>query len=175
MFILHPKMKKILIVGAGFSGAVIARKLAELGISSLVIDKRSHVAGNCHTERDEETGIMVHKYGPHIFHTDDKEVWDLICQYGEMMPYTNRVKTTIDGKVYLMPINLHTINQFFDTCMRPDEARKYIAFKADKTITDPQNFEEQAISMVGSEIYEAFFKIDRSKRREIRLYGFQYH
>ena len=164
MFILHPKMKKILIVGAGFSGAVIARKLAELGISSLVIDKRSHVAGNCHTERDEETGIMVHKYGPHIFHTDDKEVWDLICQYGEMMPYTNRVKTTIDGKVYLMPINLHTINQFFDTCMRPDEARKYIAFKADKTITDPQNFEEQAISMVGSEIYEAFFKGNTQKQ-----------
>ena len=152
-------MRNVLIVGAGFSGAVIARKLAEKGIRSLVIDKRNHVAGNCHTERDSETGVMVHKYGPHIFHTDDEEVWELMCEYGEMMPYTNRVKTTVKGKVYLMPINLHTINQFFGTSMRPEEAERFIREeKADKTITDPQNFEEQAISMVGKELYEAFFK-----------------
>lgn len=151
-------MKKVLIVGAGFSGAVIARKLAQRGVHCLVIDKRNHLAGNCHTERDSETGVMVHKYGPHIFHTDDEEVWELMCQYGEMMPYTNRVKTTVRGKVYLMPINLHTINQFFGTSMRPDEAKKFIESKADKSITDPKNFEEQAISMVGKEIYEGFFK-----------------
>jgi UDP-galactopyranose mutase len=152
-------MKKTLIVGAGFSGAVIARKLAEIGRKSLVIDQRDHVAGNCHTKRDPETGVMVHQYGPHIFHTDNDEVWNFITRFCEMMPFVNRVKTTVGGKVYSLPINLHTINQFFGTTMSPEEAEKFIREKkADKTITDPQNFEEQALSMVGRELYEAFFK-----------------
>ena len=152
-------MRRVLVVGAGLSGAVIARELAERGVPSLVIDKRDHVAGNCHTARDSETGVMVHQYGPHIFHTDDKEVWDWMCRFGEMMPYTNRVKTTVGGKVYLMPINLHTINQFFGKAMGPDEAERFISEeKADRSIEDPQNFEEQAMSMVGEELYEAFLK-----------------
>ncbi len=151
-------MKRVLIVGAGFSGAIVARKLAEYNIDSLVIDKRSHVAGNCHTERDPETGVMAHKYGPHVFHTDDREVWELMSHYGEMMPYTSRIKTTVGGKVYQMPLNLHTINQFYNKAMRPDEAKRFITSKADRKIKKPKNFEEQALSMIGQELYEAFFK-----------------
>ncbi|HBN6066558.1 TPA: UDP-galactopyranose mutase [Enterobacter cloacae] len=148
----------VAIVGAGISGAVIARLLAEQGISSVVFDKRSHIAGNCHSERDPQTNVMLHVYGPHIFHTDDKEVWDFVNAYSEFMPYTNRVKAVYKGNVYLLPVNLHTINQFFNKTLRPDEARAFIESKADKQIVDPQNFEEQAISMIGRELYEAFFK-----------------
>lgn len=101
----------VCIVGAGFSGAVIARELAEAGIPSVIVDERSHVAGNCHTERCAITGVNVHKYGPHIFHTDNKIVWDYVNKYGELMPYVNRVKTTYQGHVYSLPINLHTLNQ----------------------------------------------------------------
>lgn len=148
----------VAIVGAGISGAVIARLLAEQGISSVVFDKRSHIAGNCHSERDPQTNVMLHVYGPHIFHTDDKEVWDFVNAYSEFMPYTNRVKAVYKGNVYLLPVNLHTINQFFNKTLRPDEARAFIESKADKSIVDPQNFEEQAISMIGRELYEAFFR-----------------
>ncbi|HCR9748294.1 TPA: UDP-galactopyranose mutase [Citrobacter koseri] len=151
-------MNKVAIVGAGISGAVIARLLAEEGIESVVFDKRSHIAGNCHSERDPQTNVMLHVYGPHIFHTDDKEVWDFVNQYSEFMPYTNRVKAIYKGNVYLLPVNLHTINQFFNKTMRPDEARAFIESKADKSIVEPKNFEEQAISMIGRELYEAFFK-----------------
>lgn len=148
----------VAIVGAGISGAVIARLLAEQGIPSVVFDRRSHIAGNCHSERDPQTNVMLHVYGPHIFHTDDKEVWDFVNAYSEFMPYTNRVKAVYKGNVYLLPVNLHTINQFFNKTLRPDEARAFIESKADKTIVDPQNFEEQAISMIGWELYAAFFR-----------------
>jgi len=117
------------------------------------------VAGNCHTKRDESTGVMVHVYGPHIFHTDDAEVWDYVNAHMRFMPYKNRVKTTAGGRVYSLPVNLHTINQFFNATMRPDEAEAFIAdTQADLTITDPQTFEEQALRFVGRDLYEAFFK-----------------
>ena len=148
----------ILIVGAGFSGATIARILAEAGLSVDIIDSRNHLAGNCHSARDAETGVMVHIYGPHIFHTDDSEVWDFIRRYGTMMPYTNRVKSTVGGQVYSLPINLHTINQFYGKSLRPAEARAFLAEQADSSITEPQNFEEQALKYVGRALYEAFFK-----------------
>lgn len=151
--------KQILIVGAGFSGSVIARELAEQGYQITVVDKRSHIAGNCHTERDAETDVMVHQYGPHIFHTDDEEVWQYINKYGEMMPYTNRVKSTVNGQVYSLPVNLHTINQFFGKAFSPKEAYDFIVNEqADKTIEEPQSFEEQALKFVGRDLYEAFFK-----------------
>lgn len=151
--------KQILIIGAGFSGAVIARELAENGYQVKVIDKRSHIAGNCHTERDNETNVMVHHYGPHIFHTDDQEVWEYVTKHGEMMPYTNRVKSTVGGQVYSLPVNLHTINQFFGKAFRPQEAYDFIVNEqADKSIDEPQSFEEQALKFVGRDLYEAFFK-----------------
>lgn len=151
-------VKKILMVGAGLSGAVIGRMLAEAGHEVSVIDARDHVAGNCHTERDTDTGVMVHIYGPHIFHTDDEEVWDYVNSYETFRPYKNRVKTTVDGAVYSLPVNLHTINQFFGKTLRPDEAKAFIEAQADLSIEEPQTFEEQALRFVGPDLYEAFFK-----------------
>lgn len=151
-------MKPYLCVGAGFSGAVIARELAEKGHAAHVIDERPHLAGNCHTERDAQTGIQIHKYGPHIFHTDDQEVWDYINRFGEMIPYVHRVKAKSRGKVYSLPINLHTINQFFGACMSPAEARDFIDKLGDPSITDPQSFEDQALAFLGNDLYQAFFR-----------------
>ncbi len=151
-------MADIGIVGAGFSGAVIARELAEAGYRCDVFDARPHVAGNCHTARDEETGVMVHVYGPHIFHTDNDRVWNYLNQFTRFMPYTNRVKTTSGGRVFSLPINLLTINQFFGKTLSPKEAKAFIEAQADLSIKDPQNFEEQALRFVGKDLYEAFFK-----------------
>jgi len=152
--------RTVLIVGAGLSGAVIARRLAEAGHRAIVIDQRDHIAGNCHTRRDEETGVMVHVYGPHIFHTDDEEVWTYVNRYERFMPYVNRVKTTSAGKVYLLPINLHTINQFFGKTLRPDEAKAFIASLSESPAGagEPRTFEEQALQFVGRDLYEAFLK-----------------
>ncbi|WP_237151746.1 UDP-galactopyranose mutase [Oryzibacter oryziterrae] len=149
---------KFAIVGAGLSGAVIGRELAEAGHSVTIFESRATIAGNCHTERDAESGVMVHVYGPHIFHTDDEEVWHYVNGYQRFMPYQNRVKTTSRGAVYSLPVNLHTINQFFGKTMRPDEARTFIESKSDQTITEPANFEEQALRFIGKELYQAFFE-----------------
>ena len=119
------KRKKILIVGAGFSGAVIGRQLAEKGHQVHIIDQRDHIGGNSYDARDSETNVMVHVYGPHIFHTDNETVWNYVNKHAEMMPYVNRVKATVNGQVFSLPINLHTINQFFSkTCrlMRPERS-----------------------------------------------------
>ena len=151
-------MKKIAIVGAGFSGAVIARELAQAGYSVDVFDTRPHVAGNCHTERDSETGVMVHTYGPHIFHTSNEKVWSYVRQFDEFMPFINRVKAITNGKVFSLPINLLTINQFFGKTFSPTEAAAFMAEIGDASITDPQTFEDQALRFVGKELYEAFFK-----------------
>ena len=146
-----------LMVGAGFSGAVVARTLAEAGLPSTVMDSRSHVAGNCHTARDADSGVMVHTYGPHIFHTGDDEVWDYVQRYAAFEPYKNRVKSTHKGQVYTLPVNLHTMNQFFRTALRPDQMRAHVAtLTAD--IPEPQSFEEQALAFVGPDLYAAFFK-----------------
>lgn len=150
--------KRVLIVGAGFSGAVLARQFADLGgIKSLVIDARDHIAGNCHTERDAASGIMLHRYGPHIFHTDRVDVWNYVNRFGEFRPFINRVKASIDRGIFSLPVNLHTINQFFGTKLSPDEARKFIQSKAEHGIAEPANFEEQALKFIGRELYEAFF------------------
>ncbi|WP_164156150.1 UDP-galactopyranose mutase [Sandarakinorhabdus rubra] len=146
------------IVGAGFSGAVIARQLAEAGIASLVMEERGHVAGNCHSERDRATGVMVHLYGPHIFHTDNSRVWDYVNRFAEFVPYVHRVKATVGGRVYSLPVNLHTINQFFGLALSPNEASAFIAARARTDIEVPQSFEEQALRFVGPELYEAFFR-----------------
>lgn len=145
------------IAGAGFSGAVIARELAEAGHRVTVYDRRDHIAGNCHTVRDPETGVMVHVYGPHIFHTDFERVWTYLHRFTRMMPYVNRVKAVTGGAVYSLPVNLHTINQFFGRTFSPREAEDFLRSKADLTITDPQSFEEQALRFVGPELYRAFF------------------
>ncbi len=123
------KRNNILIVGAGFSGVVIARQLAEQGHKVKIIDQRDHIGGNSYDTRDPQTDVMVHVYGPHIFHTDNETVWNYVNQYAEMMPYVNRVKATVNGQVFSLPINLHTINQFFAKTCSPDEARALISEK----------------------------------------------
>jgi len=155
---MFDKSESIMIVGAGLSGAVVGRMLADAGWKVDIVDIRPHVAGNCYTERDPETGVMVHVYGPHIFHTDDAEVWSYVNQYENFLPYKNQVKTTSDGIVYSLPVNLHTINQFFGKTFRPDEAKAFIQTQADTTIEDPETFEEQALRFIGPDLYEAFFK-----------------
>ncbi len=101
---------------------------------------------------------MLHVYGPHIFHTSNEKVWNYIRQFDEFMPFTNRVKAITGGKVYSLPINLFTINNFFNKTFSPDEAKEFVAELGDKTIEDPQTFEEQALRFVGKELYGAFFK-----------------
>jgi len=149
---------RILIVGAGLSGAVIGRMLAEAGDRVTILEARDHIAGNCHTVRDPATGVLVHAYGPHIFHTDDAEVWDYVNRFETFRPYRNRVKTTVGGRVFSLPVNLHTINQFFDRALNPEEARAFIAGRADATIGEPANFQEQALKFIGRELYDAFFR-----------------
>ncbi len=149
---------RLLIVGAGFAGAVLARELAETNRYELrVIDSRSHVAGNCHTERDPGTGIMMHCYGPHIFHTDNAQVWAYVNRFAEFMPFVNRVKAFTRGELFRLPVNLHTINQFFNKQMSPAEARLYIESLAEHFDHPPENFEEQALHMIGRDLYDAFF------------------
>jgi UDP-galactopyranose mutase len=145
------------IVGAGFSGAVIACELAKRGHSVDVFDSRDHVAGNCHTARDPESGVMVHVYGPHIFHTSNEKVWNYVRQFDEFVPFTNRVKAITKGRVYSLPVNLLTINQFFGKTLSPAEAANFIASLADTSISEPRTFEEQALRFVGRDLYEAFF------------------
>lgn len=150
--------KNIAIVGAGFSGAVIANELAKAGHTITVFESRDHLAGNCHSTRDAETGVMVHVYGPHIFHTSNEKVWQYIQQFDEFVPFTNRVKAISKGRVFSLPINLLTINNFFGKTFSPDEAKAFMEGIGDKSIEDPQTFEEQALRFVGKELYEAFFK-----------------
>lgn len=145
--------------GAGLSCAVIGRKLAELGHKITIFEKRNHIAGNCHTERDMESNIMVHVYGPHIFHTDDEEVWNYVNSFMEFIPFVNRVKAVTNDKVFSLPINLLTINQFFSKNFSPSEAENFIENSlADKSINEPKSFEEQALRFIGRDLYEAFFK-----------------
>ena len=148
----------IAIVGAGFSGAVIANQLAHAGYTVEVFESRPHVAGNSHSERDAETGVMVHVYGPHIFHTDNERAWEFVNRFTRFMPFVNRVKAITNGKVFTLPINLLTINQFFGKTMRPAEAQEFLTGLGDKTIENPATFEDQALRFVGKELYEAFFK-----------------
>ncbi|WP_183563781.1 UDP-galactopyranose mutase [Mucilaginibacter sp. SP1R1] len=152
-------MYNILIVGAGFSGAVIARELAQSNkYNILVVDERNHIAGNCYTQRDNETGVMEHVYGPHIFNTNNQNVWNYINRYGEFMPYTNKVKAVTKSGIFSLPINLLTINQLFKKSLNPQEAEAFILSLGDKSIIEPKNFEEQALKLVGRLIYETFFK-----------------
>lgn len=149
---------RFLIVGAGFSGCVLANRLTSIMDCDIDIwDERNHPGGNCHTQRDEQTGVMVHEYGPHIFNTDKKEIWDYVNSFGEFKPYVHRVKAVSKGKIYPLPVNLHTINQYFNKSFTPAEAQVFLETLADKSINEPTNFEEQALRFIGKDLYEAFF------------------
>ena len=149
---------RYLIVGSGFSGAVLANHLANnLDCSIDIWEERNHIGGNCHTSRDTQTAIMVHEYGPHIFNTDRQEIWDYVNSFGRFFPYVHRVKAKHKDGIYSLPVNLHTINQYFNKTFSPDEAKQFLETLADRSITDPANFEEQALAFIGRELYEAFF------------------
>ncbi|MEO5891614.1 MAG: UDP-galactopyranose mutase [Ferruginibacter sp.] len=149
---------RYLIIGAGFSGAVLANQLVNnLDCSVEIWDERNHIAGNCHTKRDEQTDVMVHEYGPHIFNTDSKEIWEYVNSFVTFFPYVHRVKARCGNAIYSLPVNLHTINQFFNKTLSPPEAQLFLESLSDKSITDPQNFEEQALRFIGKELYQAFF------------------
>ncbi|MEO5945093.1 MAG: UDP-galactopyranose mutase [Ferruginibacter sp.] len=149
---------RFLIIGSGFSGCVLANNLIEnIDCTIDIWDERKHIGGNCHTERDSQTDIMVHQYGPHIFNTDKKQIWDYVNGFGEFKTYVHQVKALSQGKIYSLPVNLFTINQFFNKTFSPNEARAFLETLADKSITDPQNFEEQALHFIGKDLYKAFF------------------
>ena len=152
-----------LIVGAGIYGATVAERLAAAGKKVLVIDRRNHLAGNIYSHTDEETGIEVHKYGSHIFHTEIDEVWDYITKFANFNDYVHTVNTNHNGKLYPMPINLDTINLLYGTDMNAEEAEIFVSSEAKRDteklgIKQPRNFEEKGISLVGEKLYTAFLK-----------------
>lgn len=145
-----------LIVGAGLYGATFARLATEAGKKCLVIDRRDTIAGNIYTE--EVHGINVHKYGAHIFHTDNKEVWEFANEYADFNRYTNMVVANYKGELYSMPFNMYTFNKMWGV-ITPEEARKKLDEQiAESHIDNPQNLEEQAISLIGKDIYEKLVK-----------------
>ena len=149
----------LLIVGSGFFGLTIADRCArELGLRVQVIDRRDHIGGNAYSEVDPETGIEVHRYGAHLFHTSNKRVWDYVNQFTDFTPYVHHVYTTYQGEVFPMPINLGTINQFQRAAYTPDEARAWVVEQAAMLEGEPTNLEEKAISLIGQPLYEAFIK-----------------
>lgn len=149
-------MYDYLIIGSGLYGAVFARQAADAGKKVLVIDKRDHIGGNVYTEKVE--GIDVHKYGAHIFHTNSKEVWDYVNQFATFNRFTNSPVANYKGQLYSLPFNMYTFNKMWGV-VTPDEAAAKIAEqKAAAGITEPKNLEEQAISLVGTDIYEKLIK-----------------
>ncbi|UTW62360.1 UDP-galactopyranose mutase [bacterium SCSIO 12741] len=149
-----------LVVGAGFFGSVIAERIAnDLNRPVTVIDKRPHIGGNCYSKIDEQTGIEVHEYGTHIFHTDNEKVWNYIQGFTGFNSYRHQVLTTFQDRVYQMPINLETINSFYNVNLKPFEVDDFLAQEiAKEPIDNPTNFEEMALSMIGRPLYEAFIK-----------------
>jgi UDP-galactopyranose mutase len=150
----------VIIVGAGFFGATVAERCASvLGRKVLVIDRRAHAGGNAYSEPDPSTGIEVHRYGPHLFHTSNREVWDYINRFTAFTAYQHRAFSRHRGQIYPLPINLGTICQFFGRAFTPTEARVLIAGQmAELARRVPANMEEKAISLIGRPLYEAFVR-----------------
>jgi UDP-galactopyranose mutase len=148
------------VVGAGFFGLTIAERCAsELGLKVLVLERRPHLGGNAYSEVDPETGIEVHVYGTHLFHTSNQVVWDYVNRFTTFTGYQHRVFGKYHGQVYSLPMNLGLINQFFGKSHTPAEARELIASQASEIATeDATNLEEKAISLIGRPLYEAFIK-----------------
>lgn len=143
-----------IIVGSGFYGAICARELTDKGYKCLVVEKRSHIAGNCHTENRD--GINVHTYGPHIFHTSNEEVWKWINKYTTFNNFTLRPVANYRGEIYSLPFNMWTFNKLWNIT-HPHEAMGIIAEQS-KQIGEPANLEEQAIKLVGVDVYEKLIK-----------------
>ncbi|WP_427869660.1 UDP-galactopyranose mutase [Leucobacter luti] len=155
----------LLVVGSGFFGLTIAERAANDGKQVVVIDRRSHIGGNAYSEADPETGIEVHKYGAHLFHTSNPRVWEYVNRFTTFTNYQHKVYSNFKGEVYPLPINLGTINQFFRAAYGPDEARALIAEQAGEFDTkSAKNLEEKGISLIGRPLYEAFIRDYTSKQ-----------
>ncbi|MBQ7595197.1 MAG: NAD(P)-binding protein, partial [Clostridia bacterium] len=149
------KQYDYLVVGAGLFGAVFAQQAKENGKKVLVIDKRSHIGGNVYTEKIN--GINVHKYGAHIFHTNSKEVMDYVSRFAIFNRFTNSPVANYKGEIYSLPFNMYTFNKMWGVSS-PEEAAKIIAEQKKEIAGEPRNLEEQAISLVGRDIYEKLIK-----------------
>ena len=155
----------LLVVGSGFFGLTIAERAASAGKKVVVIDRRSHIGGNAYSEADPETGIEVHRYGAHLFHTSNETVWEYVNRFTSFTNYVHKVYSNFEGEVYPLPINLGTINQFFRSAHGPDAARALIAEQAAEFDTkSAQNLEEKGISLIGRPLYEAFIRDYTSKQ-----------
>lgn len=149
----------LLVVGAGLFGLTIAERAAASGRRVTIIERRGHIGGNAYSEADPATGIEVHRYGAHLFHTSNPSVWEYVNRFTRFTEYVHRVYTTHGGVVYPLPINLGTINQFFNSAYSPSEARELISALAGEF--DPvtaRNLEERAIGLIGRPLYEAFIR-----------------
>ncbi|RXZ51021.1 UDP-galactopyranose mutase [Agromyces fucosus] len=150
----------LVVVGSGFFGLTIAERCAsELGLRVLVIDRRHHIGGNAYSEANRETGIEVHRYGAHLFHTSNPAIWEYVNRFTSFTNYVHKVYTNRGGEVFPLPINLGTINQFFRSAYSPGEARALIAEQASELDTGAAgNLEEKAVSLIGRPLYEAFIR-----------------
>jgi len=148
----------LVVVGAGLFGLTVAQQCAQrFGVRVLIVDRRGHIGGNAYREAEPETGIGVHRYGAHLFHTSNERVWAYANQFTSFTDYVHRVYTCHRGEVYPMPINLGTINQFFRAAYGPSEARALIASQAAELGgREPANFVEKGVSLIGRPLYEAF-------------------
>jgi len=148
----------LVVVGSGFFGLTVAERCArDLGLRVLILERRDHIGGNSYSELEPRTGIEIHRYGAHLFHTSNERVWEYVNRFTSFTDYRHRVYTVFQGRVYPMPINLGTICAYFGRVFTPDEARALIAEQAAE-ITEPRNLEEKAISLIGRPLYEAFIR-----------------
>jgi UDP-galactopyranose mutase len=150
----------LVIVGSGFFGLTVAERAAsQLGKRVLVLDRRDHIGGNAYSEPEPETGIEIHRYGAHLFHTSNERVWRYVNQFTRFTGYQHRVFSIYQGQTYPLPINLGTICTYFGRSFSPEEARALVAAQADEIDTaDAGNLEEKAVSLIGRPLYEAFIR-----------------
>lgn len=150
----------LVVVGSGLFGLTVAERAAtELGLRVALLDRRSHIGGNAYSKKEEQTGIEVHQYGAHLFHTSNERVWEYVNRFTDFTNYVHKVYTNHNGVVYPMPINLGTINQFFNAAYSPAEAKALIQEQAGELAgTDPQNLNDKGIQLIGRPLYEAFIK-----------------
>jgi UDP-galactopyranose mutase len=150
----------LIVVGSGFFGLTVAERVAtQFGKRVIILDRRDHLGGNAYSEREPETGIEVHRYGAHLFHTSNKRVWDYVNQFTAFTGYRHTVWSIYSGRVYPLPVNLGTISEYFGRAFTPDEAREVIAEEAKEIDSaNAANLEEKAISLIGRSLYEAFIR-----------------
>ncbi|MFD0901020.1 UDP-galactopyranose mutase [Actinomadura sediminis] len=147
-----------MVAGSGLFGLTVAERCAaDLGLRVLVLDRRDHIGGNAYSEDEPETGIEIHRYGAHLFHTSNERVWEYVNRFTSFTGYRHHVYSRYRDRIYPMPINLGTVCEYFGRAFTPDEARALIAEQAAE-VTDPANLEEKAISLIGRPLYEAFIR-----------------